>query len=113
MHMERALELDDALSDAVASDVEMLATLGASAIDSDGERMRPKSVLLSPWAAGRDEVFRVRCVAAALELLHTAALVHRGTAEAVRTALFRDNSWRCQPWMIAGVDPSGTVVHGC
>ena len=25
----------------------------------------------------------------------------------------KDNSWRCQPWMIASVNPSGTVVHGC
>jgi MoaA/NifB/PqqE/SkfB family radical SAM enzyme len=25
----------------------------------------------------------------------------------------RDNSWRCQPWMIASVDPSGRLTQGC
>jgi len=23
------------------------------------------------------------------------------------------NTWRCRPWMIASVDPDGTVTHGC
>ncbi|MBN1673774.1 MAG: radical SAM protein [Kiritimatiellae bacterium] len=25
----------------------------------------------------------------------------------------KDNRWRCQPWMIASVDPDGTLTHGC
>jgi MoaA/NifB/PqqE/SkfB family radical SAM enzyme len=25
----------------------------------------------------------------------------------------RDNTWRCRPWMIASVDPDGTMTHGC
>jgi MoaA/NifB/PqqE/SkfB family radical SAM enzyme len=25
----------------------------------------------------------------------------------------RDNSWTCQPWMIASVDPSGRLTQGC
>jgi MoaA/NifB/PqqE/SkfB family radical SAM enzyme len=25
----------------------------------------------------------------------------------------KDNRWKCRPWMIASVDPDGTVTHGC
>jgi len=25
----------------------------------------------------------------------------------------KDNRWRCRPWMIASVDPSGKLTHGC
>ena len=25
----------------------------------------------------------------------------------------KDNRWKCHPWMIASVDPSGRTIHGC
>ena len=25
----------------------------------------------------------------------------------------KDNRWKCHPWMIASVDPDGTLTHGC
>ena len=25
----------------------------------------------------------------------------------------KDNRWRCRPWMIASVDPDGSLTHGC
>ena len=25
----------------------------------------------------------------------------------------KDNRWQCRPWMIASVDPSGELIHGC
>ncbi|MHC4713003.1 MAG: DUF3463 domain-containing protein [Planctomycetota bacterium] len=25
----------------------------------------------------------------------------------------KDNRWKCRPWMIASVDPDGTLTHGC
>jgi MoaA/NifB/PqqE/SkfB family radical SAM enzyme len=25
----------------------------------------------------------------------------------------RENRWKCRPWMIASVDPNGTLTHGC
>jgi MoaA/NifB/PqqE/SkfB family radical SAM enzyme len=25
----------------------------------------------------------------------------------------KDNRWKCRPWMIASVDPDGTITHGC
>ena len=28
-------------------------------------------------------------------------------------AALKKNSWKCRPWMIASVDPDGTLTHGC
>ena len=27
--------------------------------------------------------------------------------------LLETNSWRCHPWLIANVEPDGTINHGC
>ena len=25
----------------------------------------------------------------------------------------KENRWRCRPWLVASVDPDGTLTHGC
>jgi geranylgeranyl pyrophosphate synthase len=64
------------LKKAVASDVDVLALASGHIIGSGGKRLRPRLVLLSYKAAGGKDVAAVVPVAVAVELLHTASLVH-------------------------------------
>lgn len=58
------------------SDVETLADASRHIIQSGGKRIRPQVAILSYLAAGGDDVERVADAAAALEMVHTATLVH-------------------------------------
>jgi len=64
------------LKKAVASDVDVLAVASEHIIGSGGKRLRPKLVLLSYKAAGGEDLAAVVPLAVAVELLHTASLVH-------------------------------------
>jgi len=64
------------LREAVKSDVELLSQMGEYIFHSGGKRLRPKVVLLSYLAAGGEDATLVMPLAAAVELLHTASLVH-------------------------------------
>lgn len=70
------LELVEAtLRDQLASKVELIGTLGEHLLASGGKRLRPVLVLLSAELCGYTGPRRIE-LAAALELLHTATLLH-------------------------------------
>lgn len=77
MVTDEGLDLvEDVLEKAVASDISLLTEASEHIIRSGGKRLRPKVVLLSYEAAGGKDIRQAAPVAAAVELLHTASLVH-------------------------------------
>jgi len=71
------LELvEDALRRAVASKVHLLSRASEHIIRSGGKRLRPRVLLLSYKAAGGEDLSRAVPLAVAVELLHTASLIH-------------------------------------
>jgi geranylgeranyl pyrophosphate synthase len=60
----------------VRTDVELLQDASQHIISSGGKRIRPRIVILSYMAAGGQDVESVYPLAAAVELVHTATLVH-------------------------------------
>jgi geranylgeranyl pyrophosphate synthase len=68
--------VEDALKRAVVSNVGLLSRAGEHIVLSGGKRLRPRVVLLSFKASGGADVCQAIPVAAAVELLHTASLVH-------------------------------------
>lgn len=68
--------MEEAIAAALESDVALLAAAGRHVVGSGGKRVRPRVVLLSYHAAGGREPQEVIALAAAVELLHTASLVH-------------------------------------
>jgi octaprenyl-diphosphate synthase len=81
--MERALrpiadalrQVEAAMRQQLASDSELMPSLGDHVLGSGGKRLRPALVLLSAELCGYTGPRRVQ-VAAAVELLHTATLLH-------------------------------------
>jgi len=69
-------EVEETLEKAVASDVEPLSKASKHIIRGGGKRLRPRVVLLSYLAAGGRDASSAVSLAAAVELLHTASLVH-------------------------------------
>jgi len=75
--VKEGLEAVDArLRDVVASDVEILHEASGHIIASGGKRVRPQLVFLAYLAAGGEKLDPVVSLAAAVELVHTATLVH-------------------------------------
>ena len=71
-----SLELVEAtLRDQLESKVELIGTLGSHLLSSGGKRLRPALVLLAAELCGYTGPRRIE-LAAALELLHTATLLH-------------------------------------
>jgi geranylgeranyl pyrophosphate synthase len=68
--------VDEKLRSVVASDVDLLTDASRHIIKSGGKRMRPRLVFLAYLAAGGQDVFEAVPLAAAIELVHTATLVH-------------------------------------
>jgi geranylgeranyl pyrophosphate synthase len=68
--------VDQTLLDVVATDVQMLQDASHHIISSGGKRIRPRVVFLSYLAAGGTDLADVVPLAAAIELVHTATLVH-------------------------------------
>ncbi|MBN1584400.1 MAG: polyprenyl synthetase family protein [Anaerolineae bacterium] len=68
--------VETAMKKAVASNVDLLVTASRHVIRSGGKRLRPKIVLLGYKAIGGHELTHVVPLAAAVELLHAASLVH-------------------------------------
>ena len=64
------------LGQAISSDVELLFSASTHVIRSGGKRLRPAIVLLAYKAAGGTDISQAVPLAAAVELLHTASLVH-------------------------------------
>ncbi len=68
--------VEHALRRATASDIELLDAASSHVIRSGGKRLRPTLVLLSYKAVSGKDIAQAVPLAAAVELLHTASLVH-------------------------------------
>ena len=64
------------LGQALSSDIGLLRSASSHVIRSGGKRLRPTVVLLSYQAVGGQDISQAVPLAAAVELLHTASLVH-------------------------------------
>lgn len=77
MDTEQGLQaVEAAMFRAVDSDVSVLRDASRHILRAGGKRVRPRLVLLSCAAAGGKNLERVIPVAAAVELVHTASMVH-------------------------------------
>jgi geranylgeranyl pyrophosphate synthase len=68
--------VEEALSSIINSDVELLYEASHHIVASGGKRIRPRVTLLAYLAAGGGEAMSAVNLAAALEMVHTATLVH-------------------------------------
>src|SRR5438270_2763916 len=77
MNHEQALQsLDKLIKTVVNSDVEVLRDASKHILEAGGKRVRPRLTLLAYEAVGGQNLEEVVPVAAAVELVHTATLVH-------------------------------------
>ncbi len=75
--IEMAMEaVEKIMFDVVNSDVTTLRDASRHILEAGGKRIRPRLVLLSYMAMGGQDLQKVVPVAAALELVHTASVVH-------------------------------------
>jgi octaprenyl-diphosphate synthase len=68
--------IEQLMHNVVDSDVTVLRDASRHILGSGGKRVRPRLVLLSYIAAGGRNIERVSAAAAAIELVHTASVVH-------------------------------------
>jgi geranylgeranyl pyrophosphate synthase len=68
--------IDAMLLEVIESDVATLRDASLHILTSGGKRIRPQMALLSYLAAGGNEISEVIPIAAAVEMVHTATLVH-------------------------------------
>ncbi len=73
---EAMIEVDQRMNNIVDSDVDVLRDASRHILEAGGKRVRPRLTLLSFMATGGKDASRVTSVAAALELVHTASVVH-------------------------------------
>lgn len=69
-------EVEKAMYDVTNSDVEILRDASHHILSAGGKRIRPRLLLLSYLAVGGEDVNYVAKPAAAVELMHTASVVH-------------------------------------
>ena len=75
--LQRGLEaVETILMTAVDSEIELLNEASRHILSSGGKRLRPNVALLSYLAAGGEDVEEAVNMAAAIEMVHTATLVH-------------------------------------
>ena len=80
--------VDRVLDRVVQTKVEMLQESSHHIIRAGGKRLRPQVVFLSYLAAGGDDLTTVVPLAAAIELVHTATLVHDDVVTVMVTSNF-------------------------
>ncbi len=68
--------VEEALHSVVSSDIAVLQDASQHIVSSGGKRIRPRLVLLSYLAAGGQDLESIVPLAAAVEMVHTATLVH-------------------------------------
>ena len=73
---EAVKAVEKSMLDVVNSDIDVLRDASRHIIDSGGKRIRPKIVLLSYIATGGSDIDYAVPPAAAIELVHTASVVH-------------------------------------
>lgn len=69
-------QIEQLMHDVVNSDVEVLREASRHILSAGGKRVRPRLTILSYVAAGGTNVSNVAPIAAAVELVHTASVVH-------------------------------------
>ncbi|MFN8379048.1 MAG: polyprenyl synthetase family protein [Anaerolineae bacterium] len=69
-------QVEQLMHDVVNSDVDVLRDASRHILSAGGKRIRPRLTLLSFVAAGGTDISRVAPLAAAVELVHTASVVH-------------------------------------
>jgi geranylgeranyl pyrophosphate synthase len=69
-------QVEQLMRDTVRSEVEVLREASWHILGSGGKRIRPRLALLSYAAAGGEDIDAVAPLAAAVELVHTASVVH-------------------------------------
>lgn len=75
--IERGLQaVEDAMFDIVNSEVEVLRDASRHILSAGGKRIRPRLAMLVYIANGGEDVTYAACPAAAVELMHTASVVH-------------------------------------
>ena len=75
--LEKGMEaVETQLASVVRSDISVLEDASLHIMSSGGKRVRPRMVLLSYLAAGGEDIDSVVPMAAAMEMVHTATLVH-------------------------------------
>ncbi len=70
------IAVEEQLASVVRSDISVLEDASLHIVSSGGKRVRPRMVLLSYLAAGGTDLNSVVSMAAAMEMVHTATLVH-------------------------------------
>jgi octaprenyl-diphosphate synthase len=68
--------VEEKLRSIIATDIEVLNDASQHIVSSGGKRIRPRIVILSYLAAGGQDLAEVIPLAAAVEMVHTATLVH-------------------------------------
>lgn len=68
--------VEEQLRQVIITDVNILEDASRHIVESGGKRLRPNVTLLSYLAAGGQDIYRAAPLAAAIELVHTATLVH-------------------------------------
>ena len=68
--------LESVMNDIINSDVTVLRDASKHILQAGGKRIRPKVVLLSHLATNGDQIDKTVKIAAAIELVHTASVVH-------------------------------------
>ncbi len=68
--------VEERLSKSIDCDVETLRDASLHIIDSGGKRVRPRVAILAYLASGGQDIYDVIDAAAAVEMIHTASLVH-------------------------------------
>jgi geranylgeranyl pyrophosphate synthase len=77
MHLEEAIQATDALmAEIVASDISVLEEASRHILRAGGKRVRPRVLFLAFQAVGGQDFASAVPLAAAIELVHTATLVH-------------------------------------
>lgn len=77
MNINQAMQaVDDTMAEAINSNVDILRDASHHILAAGGKRIRPRLTLLSYAAAGGQDIALVVPVAAAVELVHTASVVH-------------------------------------
>ena len=97
--------LEPALEAALISETALVTDIGAHLVSSGGKRLRPALFLLAAHGGGAFDRTRAMPIAAALELIHTASLVHDDViveAETRRGAATTNAKWGNQVAILSG-----------
>lgn len=97
--------LEPALEAALVSETALVTDIGAHLVSSGGKRLRPALFLLAAHGGGAYDGARAMPIAVALELIHTASLVHDDVideAETRRGAATTNAKWGNQVAILSG-----------